>query len=357
MKRIVWSIVALVMVISLLFGIFGCAKEAPAPAPSPAPAPAPVKPVELKLASFQPAAHISSTEMWEPWIEKIEAETGGKVKITFYPGGTLAKGKVLYDAVVQGTADIGWTLPPYTPGRFTLSLVLTLPGLGWKDAKQSSNVLWDLWEKFPEMREQFKDTHVLWLMSPSLCQYFSVDAAPHVEDLKGAKIRTPGSVAPTVEALGGVHVSMPGPEVYEGFAKGVIDGDFHPWEAPKSYRWHEVIGYATRTDLFTTANFAAFMNIDSYNKLPADAKQVIDKYSGRHGAVEYSATAWDQSDIDCLKWLQENTKMEFLEWTAADFAKATEMTKSVRDKWIADHEAKGLPGQKIYDEAIRLIGK
>ena len=29
----------------------------------------------------------------------------------------------------------------------------------------------------------------------------------------------------------------------------------------------------------------------------------------------------------------------------------------IRDKWIAEHEAKGLPGKAIYEEAKRLISK
>ena len=31
--------------------------------------------------------------------------------------------------------------------------------------------------------------------------------------------------------------------------------------------------------------------------------------------------------------------------------------KPVWDKWVADMEAKGLPGQKVLDEAFRLIEK
>ncbi len=325
-----------------------------APVPTTTPAPVPVKPIELRIASFQPTSS-PSYPMWQDWAKKVEAETGGKVKLTIYPGEILAKAAVTYDSVVTGIAQIGWTLPTYSPGRFTLTDVITLPGPAWKDARQASNVMWSLWETFPEMREQYKDTHVLFFGVPNPGQLFSKKAAPHVEDIKGMKIRIPGTWAPFVKALGGVPVTVAGPEVYDAFAKGVIDGDIHPWEAPVTYRWYEVIGYATAANYFQYSYFVAPMNLGTWNTLPEDVKKAIDKYSGRTGSVDFYGKAWDDEDGVSLKYLKEKTKLQFFEWTAEDTAKATQITKPENDKWIADKEAKGQPGKKMYEECLRLI--
>lgn len=325
-----------------------------APVPTTTPAPAPVKPMELRIASFQPVAS-PSYAMWKDWTSKVEAETGGRLKFTIYPSEILAKAAVTYDSVVTGVAQIGWTLPPYTPGRFTLSDVITLPGPSWKDGRQASNVMWSLWETFPAMREQYKDTHVLFFGVPPAGQLFSKKAAPHVEDIKGMKIRIPGNWAPFLKALGGVPVTLAGPDVYDAFAKGVVDGDIHPWEAPVTYRWYEVISFATVANYFQYGYFVAPMNLNTWNILPEDVKKAIDKYSSRAGSVEFYGKYWDEEDANSLKFLKEKTKLQYLEWSPEDATKATQLCKPEVDKWIADKEAKGLPGQKMYEECLRLI--
>ena len=52
--------------------------------------PAIAKPIELKIANFQPPLH-KSNEMLENWAKLIEKETAGKVRFILYPGATLAK--------------------------------------------------------------------------------------------------------------------------------------------------------------------------------------------------------------------------------------------------------------------------
>ena len=67
---------------------------------------------------------------------------------------------------------------------------------------------------------------------------------------------------------------------------------------------------------------------------------------------------WDKTDADYLNWLKQNVKGGgFYEWTKDDFAKATELGKVVHTNWISGLQAKGLPAQKIYDEALKLIDK
>jgi hypothetical protein len=48
---------------------------------------------------------------------------------------------------------------------------------------------------------------------------------------------------------------------------------------------------------------------------------------------------------------------EFIKFSDADLAKMNEMTMSVRTKFKADLDAKGLPGTKLLDEALRLQKK
>ena len=315
------------------------------------------KPIQLKLASFQPPSSKTSEE-FKKWGQLLEKETGGKVNVVLYTGATLAKSRDTYDAVVNGIADIGWTLSGYTRGRFPLSEVVALP-LGFRNAEHATRVICDLYDKFPEIQAEFKDTHLLWLSPGNLRQIHSKTPIRNLEDFKGMKVRVPGSEAPNVKALGGIPVSMPGPDVYQALERGVIDADFHPWESAHTYRWYEVIKYHTQADLYCGGLFICAMNLNTWNKLPDDVKKVIDKYSGRYGAIEISAIRmWDQWDVYYKEWLKKNTKNEIIEWSDAEKAKAQNLMKdALVEKWVANAEAKGAPGRKILDECMKLIQK
>jgi TRAP-type mannitol/chloroaromatic compound transport system substrate-binding protein len=48
----------------------------------------------------------------------------GRVKVTYFPGGTQVSANQTYDAVVKGIADIGFSVVVYTPGRQPLTSLL-----------------------------------------------------------------------------------------------------------------------------------------------------------------------------------------------------------------------------------------
>ena len=62
-----------------------------------------------------------------PWAKMVEEKSGGRLKITIFPGSILGKPAHHYDLVKDGIADIAFTTPGYTPGRFPLITVTELP--------------------------------------------------------------------------------------------------------------------------------------------------------------------------------------------------------------------------------------
>ena len=75
--------------------------------------------VTLRMHHFLPPASNAHQRFLTPWARKVEAESGGRIKIDIFPamqlGGTPPQ---LYDQARDGVADIIWTLPGNTPGRF-----------------------------------------------------------------------------------------------------------------------------------------------------------------------------------------------------------------------------------------------
>jgi TRAP-type transport system periplasmic protein len=84
--------------------------------PAPGSAAAQDKPIELKFASWVSTVHGHHTGVLVPWAKMIEEKSGGRPKVTIYPGGTLGKPADHFDLVQNGIADLEFVAPGYTPG-------------------------------------------------------------------------------------------------------------------------------------------------------------------------------------------------------------------------------------------------
>ena len=85
----------------------------------------------LKVHHFLPSTSNAQVNLIQPWCDKINRESNDRLKCQIYPamqlGGTPPQ---LFDQARDGVADIVWTVPTYSAGRFSKSEVFELPALG-----------------------------------------------------------------------------------------------------------------------------------------------------------------------------------------------------------------------------------
>jgi hypothetical protein len=84
------------------------------------------KVIELTYASPVGPDHTFSV-VDRRWMEKIEKETNGRVKIKPFWGGTLVGSRDAIDEMAQGVADIGFVSPGYAKSGYNLELRDGLP--------------------------------------------------------------------------------------------------------------------------------------------------------------------------------------------------------------------------------------
>jgi TRAP-type transport system periplasmic protein len=88
------------------------------------------EPIALKLAFFSSDRSLTFRGAIKPFIDAVNQDPQGLIKITLYSGGILGKEIAKQPQVVlDGTADIAFVVPGYTPARFPDTSVLELPGL------------------------------------------------------------------------------------------------------------------------------------------------------------------------------------------------------------------------------------
>ena len=231
---------------------------------------------------------------------------------------------------------MGFAHVEYTPGRFPVTEVCDLP-LGYPSAWVANHVVNDFYNKFKP--KEWNKVKVLWMHSSPPNVMITTKPVRKMEDLKGMTIRAPGRVGDTVKALGASPAPMPIMEVYDGLAKGVINGVNIPFETLRTFRFAEVAKYTTATwqvgNLYT---FYVIMNKNSYKKLPPDLKETFDILCGEY--KERMALMWNEIDFDGKDFARKKG-VENIELPPEELARWVSVTSQVIEGYIKDMTSKG----------------
>lgn len=319
--------------------------------------PATAQEITLKLHHFLPPQANVPRLVLDVWADNVEKDSDGRIKVERYAAMALGgKPPELFDQVVDGVADIGWTVVGYTPGRFPSTEVFELPFMV-EDARAASYAYWTMFEE--GMKDQFSDVHMLgtWVHGPGL--FHTADPVETPADLEGMKIRG-GSrlVNQLLTAVGATPVGMPVPAVAEALSKGVIDGTTIPWEVTTALRVPELVENHTEFEgiALYTLTFVMAMNKDTYNSMPDDLKAVVDDNSGLEFSV-FSGGVMQDSDAPAREVAVEagnNIITIDADTAASDWRPVVE---PIYQSWIDDVAEKDIDGQALIDRARELIAE
>lgn len=306
--------------------------------------------VKLTYSNFFPPGHIQS-KLAEAWCKEVEKRTNGEVVVEYFPGQTLTKARQVYDGVVEGISDVGFSVLAYTRGRFPVMAAVDLP-LGYTSGKVATKVINAVYQKF--MPEELMDTQVMYLHAhgPGLIHTKSKPVYK-IEDMKGLKFRGHGTSALVVEALGGTPVPKPMPETYQMLQKGVVDGAVYPFEANKGWKLGEVTRYATAdfTAAYTTSFFVV-MNKNKWNSLSAANRKIIEQINMEW--IDKHGEAWDTSDAQGIVFfLSQGGQIIGLDAKEAERWK--QAVAPIVDKYKADMNTKGFKGDELVDFTIKTL--
>ena len=313
--------------------------------------------VTLRLHQFLPSTATIPARALAPWAKKIEAESGGRIKVqmfhTMSMGGTPPQ---LFDQARDGVADITWTVLGYTPGRFNKAEVFELPFTSGR-AEPASRAFHEYVEKFAA--DEFRSVKLLAAHTHGPGLFHTKSPITGLESLRGMKIRGGSRVINNMlTKLGATPVGMPVPAVTEALSKSVIDGTTIPWEVTPSLKIADLVknhtSFAGSTGLFTQT-FAMVMNRATYDKLPADLKKVIDNNSGVETAA-FFGRAMDEGDKVGLEVAQKAGN-NIVTLDAAETKRWQTAATAVEADWVNEMKGKNIDGAKLVAEARALIAR
>ena len=315
--------------------------------------------VTLKFHTFMAPQSNVWLNMHKAWMDKVEKDSGGRIKFEGYPamqlGGTPVQ---LYDQARDGVVDIIWTLPGNTAGRFPRIEVFELPFM-MNNAEATSKAFWEYVQTMAP--DEFKDTQVLALQVHGPGMFHTKDKLiKTADDLRGLKVRGPTrQITKMLGYLGATPVGMPLPGIPDALSKGTIAGCVIPWEVVPSVKVHELTKFHSEFDpaggaLYTTT-FVMAMNKNKYNSLPPDLKKVIDANSGMATSA-FLGRVQQQGDVPGRKSaMDRNNTIHTI--SPADAQEFKRKARLVEVEWVEDMNKRGYDGKKLLESARALIDK
>jgi TRAP-type C4-dicarboxylate transport system substrate-binding protein len=313
----------------------------------------------LKVHHFLPGTSNVHVNLIQAWCDKVAKDSGDKLKCQIYPamqlGGTPAQ---LFDQAKDGVADIVWTIPTYSAGRFVKSEVFELPFFT-RSAKGSSQAYWAFVQK--SALDEYQGVRPIFLHTNDGSSFHlsSPKGVRTLEELKGLKIRAATRLnSRMLAALGAAPVQMPLPAVPEAMAKGVIDGAMVPWEGVPAAKLQEIakshLDAPAGQPKFSNSIFAFVMNQARYDALPPELKKVIDANSGLAMSAWAGEKGFDAVVAANHKLASDRGNL-LLTLGDAEYQRWIKASSEVDDQWVKEVGAKGANGQALLDEARALI--
>ncbi len=288
------------------------------------------------------------TEHVEKLAELLSAKTNGEFTLNISYGG-LSKNTENLDGISIGAFEMAQFCAGYHPDKNRVITVLELPFLGVQTLEQEvavSNAVY----AHPAAAAEMAQWNAKLLMTSPMPQYNIVGTGTPrktLSDFEGMRVRATGGIGKAFKAAGAVPTSVTATEAYQAMESGVVDTVAFAQHAHLSY------GTINQADWWTTnlnpgtVNCPVVVNIDASealsdahrDALDSSVTEAIDHYLANYGKL---LDRWES--VLAEKGVE---KVEIADDVISSFrAKASD---PIRDGWIADMEAQGLPGQELFD--------
>ena len=288
------------------------------------------------------------TEHVEKLAELVSEKTDGAFTINVSYGG-LSKPKENLDGIEIGAFEMAQFCAGYHRDKNRAITVLELPFLGVNTLDEEVAVSHAVYGH-PAVMDEMAQWNARILMTSPMPQYNLVgtgEPRDALADFDGMRVRATGGLGQAFEAVGGVPTSVPATEAYNAMESGVVDTVAFAQHAHLSFGTINEAEWWTANLNPGTVNCPVVVNIEAYEALSPEHREAldssvdeaIDHYLANYGAL---LEKWDGvlAEKGVQKVMIDDAVIEEFKAQAAD---------PIRDKWIADMSAQGIPAQDLYD--------
>lgn len=238
-------------------------------------------------------AHTRAMQMFKMTLKKV---SGGQMDVDVYHSGQLFSQEAEIAAVRRGTIDMAYTSAgwnaEFVPYVSMLGAVYTFSGYEHMSKVLNGKIGKKIFEDVAKATKA-RPLAAFYLGTRQLNLVKKVGPVRHPDDMKGVKLRTPGS--PTWlalgKALGGNPTPMSFSEVYMGLKTGVIEGQDNPLPTDKNAKFYEVTKFIVLTNHLADSVWPT-INEKRWQSFSADQKKWVIT------AIEAARVACDNQNLD-----------------------------------------------------------
>ncbi len=214
----------------------------------------------------------------EELARRIEAMSAGRFRIRVYGAGELVPALEVFDAVSQGTAEIGHSAAYYWKGKIPAAQFFATVPFGFTAQEINS------WLHYGGGLELFREIYEPFDLVPMAGGNTGVQMAGwfnreirSLDDIRGLRMRIPGLAGEVFNRLGGVAVTLPAAEIYTAMQTGVVDAT--EWVGPYNdlaLGLHEVARYCYYPGWHEPGtSLELVVNKQAYESLPEDLRAIL----------------------------------------------------------------------------------
>jgi TRAP-type mannitol/chloroaromatic compound transport system substrate-binding protein len=280
------------------------------------------------------------------FADQVRIMSGGRLNIQVFAGGELVPALQTFDAVSQGSVEMGHGASYYWAGKIpaaqffsTVPFGMTSKGLeAWLYHGDGLKLWEELYLPFNLVPIPMGNTGV------QMGGWFN-KKIESVDDLKGLRMRIPGLGGNVLNKAGGSPILMAGGEIYTALERGVLDatewvGPFHDLRlglnrAARYYYypgWHE-----------PGTEFELIVNTNAWGQLPEDLKTIV--RTAAAAANHWIYTSMEFHNNKALEELRAKQNVEILEFPPTVLAELKRLT----DAALEEEAARDADFKRVYD--------
>ncbi|WP_133467946.1 TRAP transporter substrate-binding protein [Paraglaciecola marina] len=247
----------------------------------------------------------------ETFAENVERMSGGRLTINVYGAGELVPPFEVFDAVSQGTAEIGHSAAYYWKGKSAAAQIFTAIPFGMNVQETNG------WLHYGGGMELWREIYKPFGLIPFTGGNTGVQFAGwfkkeinSIDDVQGLKMRIPGLGGEVFKKIGGIPVALSGAEIFTSLQSGAIDGT--EWVGPYNdlaFGLHKAAEFYYYSGWHEPGSALEFIvNEKAYQALPKDLQAIVEvatKAANQDILDEYTAR-----NIEAMQTLKDKHKVD-----------------------------------------------
>jgi TRAP-type C4-dicarboxylate transport system substrate-binding protein len=310
------------------------------------------EPITLRYTSHVPSSHGLYTQGFVPFAELVERETEGRLRLESFADRLLHGPLDGFKAAITGITDYTHAYVTYQPGSFKLLHAPQLPFL-FSSPQVATLVVEELYPQ--HFKTEYERMGVYLAHCDCTSPYNIISKTPirRLEHLQRIKIRVTGGITAEIfRELGAVPVVIAAAEVYPAFQRGVIDAVSLAPSDMVSYRLQEIGRYYTQVDV-NVILLHYCLNRRTFDALPDDLRTSLYRLlriRSQMTVQNYYSGAGLERALTELR----DAGVEMFQLGEAELARWRDRVTPLKERYITQHEAEGLPASAVVEDMEAL---